>query len=108
LNPLLLSSIALEVALGAAGVVWTMVYAGERRAALLGVVIGLLALTRLDLLLIALVVFVARREFWVGIWRTVFAALLVTVPWFGFSWLRSEERRVGKGWRCRCAAACAG
>jgi hypothetical protein len=86
-NPLLLSSVGLEVALGATGVVWTLVYAGERKAGRLGVVIGLLALVRIDLLLIAAVLFAARREFWTGIWRTVFAALAVTLPWFGFSWI---------------------
>jgi hypothetical protein len=86
-NPLLLSSVGLEVALGATGVVWTLVYAGERRPARLGLVIGLLALVRIDLLLIAAVLFLARREFWAGIWQTVFAALAVTLPWFGFSWL---------------------
>ncbi len=86
-NPLLLSSIGLEVALGATGVVWTLVYAGERRPERLGVVVGLLALVRLDLLLIAAVLFLARREFWIGIWRTAFAALAVTLPWFGFSWV---------------------
>ncbi|SFW50938.1 hypothetical protein [Amycolatopsis australiensis] len=86
-NPLLLSSVGLEVTLGATGVVWTLVYAGERRPARLGVVIGLLALVRIDLLLIAAVLFAARREFWTGVWRTAFAALAVTLPWFGFSWL---------------------
>jgi hypothetical protein len=86
-NPLLLSSVGLEVALGATGVVWTLVYAGERRPSRLGVVIGLLALVRIDLLLIAAVLFAARREFWTGIWRTAFAALAVMLPWFGFSWL---------------------
>jgi hypothetical protein len=86
-NPLLLSSVGLEVALGATGVVWTLVYAQERHAGRLGVVIGLLALVRIDLLLIAAVLFTARREFWTGIWRTAFAALAVTLPWFGFSWV---------------------
>ncbi|MGW4521549.1 hypothetical protein [Amycolatopsis sp. NPDC004378] len=86
-NPLLLSSVGLEVALGATGVVWTLVYAGERRAGRLGVVIGLLALVRIDLLLIAAVLFAARREFWTGIWRTAFATLAVTLPWFAFSWV---------------------
>ncbi|OXM71139.1 hypothetical protein [Amycolatopsis vastitatis] len=86
-NPLLLSSVGLEVALGATGVVWTLVYAGERSPGRLGVMIGLLALVRLDLLLIAAVVFAARREFWDGIWRTAFAALAVTLPWFAFSWV---------------------
>ncbi|MGW5715479.1 hypothetical protein ACWEVP_04880 [Amycolatopsis sp. NPDC003865] len=87
LNPLLLSSVGLEVALGATGVVWTLVYAGERKAGRLGVVIGLLALVRIDLLLIAAVVFAARREFWAGIWRTAFATFAVTLPWFAFSWV---------------------
>jgi len=31
------------------------------------------------------VIFFARREFWTGIWRTFFAALAVTQPWFVFS-----------------------
>lgn len=86
-NPLLLSSIGLEVTLGATGVVWTLVFAGERKAGRLGVVLGLLALVRIDLLLIGVVLFAARREFWTGIWRTAFAALAVTLPWFGFSWI---------------------
>ncbi len=87
LNPLLLSSIGLEVALGAAGVVWTAVYAAERRPTALGVIIGLLALVRIDLLLIAVVIFLARREFWTGIWRTALTAFAVMFPWFCFSWL---------------------
>ncbi|UJW34443.1 hypothetical protein L3Q67_12105 [Saccharothrix sp. AJ9571] len=86
INPLLISSIGLEIALGAAGVVWALVYATERRPVALGVVIGALALIRLDLLVMALVVFVARRSFWTGIWRTFFAALAVAGPWFTISW----------------------
>ncbi|WUL65493.1 hypothetical protein OG943_37905 [Amycolatopsis sp. NBC_00345] len=85
-NPLLISSVGLEVALGAAGSVWVMVYAIERRPAALGLAAGLLTLVRIDLLLVALVVFAARRTFWDGIWRTAFAALAVTLPWFAFSW----------------------
>ncbi|MFI5612456.1 hypothetical protein [Amycolatopsis sp. NPDC051903] len=42
---------------------------------------------RVDLLVVALVVFAARREFWTGVWRTAFAALAVTGPWFAFSWV---------------------
>jgi len=30
---------------------------------------------------IAAVLFAARREFWIGIWQTVFAVLAVTLPW---------------------------
>ncbi|MDT8910261.1 hypothetical protein [Amycolatopsis sp. PS_44_ISF1] len=85
-NPLLISSIGLEAALGAAGSVWVLVYAGERRPAAFGFAAGLLTLVRIDLVLVALVVFAARRAFWAGIWRTAFAALSVTLPWFAFSW----------------------
>ncbi|WP_410577005.1 hypothetical protein [Amycolatopsis sp. lyj-108] len=86
-NPLLLSSVGLEVALGATAVVWLMVFLHERHPAAAGAVVGLIALIRIDLLLIAFVLFLARREFWVGIWRMTFAALAVMLPWFLFSWL---------------------
>lgn len=85
-NPLLLSSVGLEVALGAAGVGWLLVYATERRPALLGVAVGLLALVRLDLLVIAIVVVVARRRFWARLWLTAAVAAAVCLPWFVFSW----------------------
>ena len=85
-NPLLLSSIGMEVTLGAAGVVWIAVFAAERRPVPLGAVIGLLALVRIDLLLIAAVIFLARREFWTGIWQTALTAFAVMFPWFCFSW----------------------
>ncbi|MEC3975670.1 hypothetical protein [Amycolatopsis sp. H20-H5] len=85
-NPLLLSSVGLEVALGAAGVLWVLVYSVERRPVALGVAVGLFALIRLDLVLIALVVFLARQGFWEGIWRTAFSALAAMLPWFAFSW----------------------
>ncbi|GAA4542763.1 hypothetical protein [Amycolatopsis samaneae] len=85
-NPLLLSSVGLEVALGAAGASWLVVFAVERRPVALGFVAGLLVLVRIDLLLVALVVFLARRRFWAGVWRTALTLLAVTVPWFAFSW----------------------
>ncbi|MFE0022904.1 hypothetical protein [Amycolatopsis sp. NPDC059021] len=86
-NPLLLSSIGLEVPLGAAGVVWLTAFAIERRPVAFGLTAGLLVLVRIDLLLVALVVFLARRRFWAGVWRTMLTLLAVTVPWFAFSWL---------------------
>jgi hypothetical protein len=86
-NPLLLSSVGLEVELGAAGVAWLLVFATERRPVALGLVVGLLALTRLDLLIVAVVIFVARSRFWTGAWKSVLAAGAVALPWFAFSWL---------------------
>ncbi|WP_414640438.1 hypothetical protein [Amycolatopsis sp.] len=85
-NPLLVSSIGLELALGSAVLLWLFVFSVERRPVEFGLALGLLALVRLDLLVVAAVIFFARRDFWLGIWRTTFAALAVTVPWFLFSW----------------------
>ncbi|WP_284750349.1 hypothetical protein [Amycolatopsis sp. RTGN1] len=86
-NPLLLSSIGLEVELGAAGIAWLLVFAGERRPVALGVLTGLLALVRLDLVVVALVLFALRRRFWEKAWQSVLAAAAVALPWFAFSWV---------------------
>ena len=86
-NPLLVSSIGLELTLGAAGVLWLLVFSTERRPVAFGAMVGLLTLIRLDLLVIVVVIFFARRQFWVGIWRSFFAALAVILPWYLFSWL---------------------
>ncbi len=86
-NPLLLSSIGLEVELGATGIAWLLVFAGERRPVALGVLTGLLALVRLDLVVVALVLFALRRRFWEKAWQSVLAAAAVALPWFAFSWV---------------------
>jgi hypothetical protein len=86
-NPILLSSVGLEIQLGAAGVAWLLVAAAERRTVLLGVLTGLLVLVRVDLLLIALAIFVLRSRFWEGMGKSVLAALAVTLPWYLFSWV---------------------
>ncbi len=86
-NPLLLSSIGMEVGLGAAGLVWLLVLSVERRPFAFGVVAGTLTLVRLDLLIFVTLIFVARRQFWVGGRRSVRGAVLVAAPWFVFSWV---------------------
>lgn len=85
-NPLLVSAVGLEVVPAAAGAVWVLVFAVERRPAALGFAAGALVLVRVDLVLVALVVFVVRPRFWEGIWQTTFAAFVAAVPWFAFSW----------------------
>ncbi|GAB3504018.1 hypothetical protein FB471_3957 [Amycolatopsis cihanbeyliensis] len=85
-NPLLLSSVGLEIALGAAALSWLVVCATERRPAALGAVAGLLALIRLDLLVFVVVIVLARRRFWVGALRSLAAFAAVALPWFLFSW----------------------
>ncbi|MGW7532117.1 hypothetical protein [Amycolatopsis sp. NPDC054798] len=86
-NPLLVSSIGMEVALGAAGLGWLLVFSAERRPFAFGLVAGALSLVRVDLLLFAGVIFLARRRFWVDGLRSVQGAALVAVPWFAFSWV---------------------
>jgi hypothetical protein len=113
LNPLLISSVGLEVALGATALAWLMVFATECRPLALGAVAGLIALIRLDLLVLAVVVVLApgatgtagpsgtalsavrpRRRAtrkirfpWPGVWRVAAAFTGVALPWFLFSWL---------------------
>jgi hypothetical protein len=81
-NPLLLSSIGLEVALGAAVLGWVTVFAVERRPLVFGLAAGTLALVRLDLLIFAVVLGFSLRS-----GRAVLGAALVALPWFAFSWV---------------------
>jgi len=60
-NPLLHSSIGLEVALGAAVLGWLTVFAVEKNPFAFGLTAGLLALVRLDLIVFAVVLFVFLR-----------------------------------------------
>ncbi|WP_116049013.1 hypothetical protein [Amycolatopsis palatopharyngis] len=87
LNPLLISSVGLEIGLGAAALAWLLVFAAERRPLALGAVAGLVALIRLDLLVLVAVVVLARRGAFAGALRTVAGFLGVALPWFLFSWL---------------------
>jgi hypothetical protein len=86
-NPLLVSSIGMEVGLGAAGLAWLLVLSRERRPFAFGLVAGAVALVRVDLLIFVAVIFVARRQFWAGARHSVRGALLVAAPWFAFSWV---------------------
>ncbi|MGW5724266.1 hypothetical protein ACWEVP_49455 [Amycolatopsis sp. NPDC003865] len=81
-NPLLLSSIGLEVALGSAVLGWVTVFAIERRPLAFGIAAGALALVRLDLLIFAFVLGFSVRS-----GRAVLGAALVALPWFVFSWV---------------------
>ncbi|MEU0531690.1 hypothetical protein [Amycolatopsis tolypomycina] len=81
-NPLLLSSIGLEVALGAAVLGWLAVFAVARRPLAFGHAAGVLALVRLDLLVFAFVLGFSVRS-----GRAVLGAALVALPWFACSWV---------------------
>ncbi|MGW4486357.1 hypothetical protein ACWEOE_21230 [Amycolatopsis sp. NPDC004368] len=85
-NPLLISSIGLEVGFGLAAVVCLLVFSAERRPVLVGVATGVLVLIRVDLVLIAVVVVLLRARFWAGLGKSVLTAIAVALPWFVFSW----------------------
>lgn len=85
-NPLLLSALGMEVSLGTAIVSWLFLFALRGQLAPFGLMAGMLALVRLDLALLAVVLFLVRPRFWVGAWRAVLAALAVALPWYLFSW----------------------
>ncbi len=86
-NPLLISSIGLEIALGGGLIGLLLAASVLRRPVWFGVLGGLLVLTRPDLLIIVLVVFVLRPGWSHGWWRSLLAMLAVTVPWYLWSWL---------------------
>lgn len=86
-NPLLISSIGLEVALGAGLIALLLAAAVAERPVLFGVLAGLLVLTRPDLLIVAVVVFAVRPGWWRGWWRSLLAALAVMLPWYVWSWV---------------------
>jgi len=86
-NPLLVSSLGLEVELGATAVVWLLVFSVERRPFAFGLVAGAATLVRVDLLLFVAVIFLARQRFWVEARRSLLGAVLVAGPWFAFSWV---------------------
>jgi hypothetical protein len=86
-NPLLISSIGLEVALGGGLIALLLAAAGERRPVWFGVLAGLLVLNRPDLIIVVLAVFLFRPGWWHGWWRSLLAAVAVAGPWYLWSWL---------------------
>lgn len=86
-NPLLNSAVGLEIALSGGLLALLLMAAVEGRAVWFGVFAGLVVLTRIDLAIIALAVFIgtpALRRNWA---RAVPSALAIALPWWVFSWL---------------------
>jgi hypothetical protein len=84
LNPLLLSTVGLEPYLTAALFAGLLRYGTARRGGAFGVVAGLTVLARPDCAVVVIVIALVLRPGWV---RAIGAALLVTLPWYVFSWL---------------------
>nr|WP_179724553.1 hypothetical protein [Saccharopolyspora hordei] len=85
-NPLVLSTVGLEMTLAAALLGVLLLAAVRVRPVLFGVAAGLLALTRLDLVVFALLVLLGRPGLWRGWWRWLLTASAVALPWFTWSW----------------------
>ncbi|WP_037345135.1 hypothetical protein [Sciscionella sediminilitoris] len=85
-NPLMLSSLGMEVSLGAAVLAWALVFVLRHKPLALGATLGLLSLIRLDLLVLGAVLVLVRPRFWRGLGRTVLATIVVALPWYLLSW----------------------
>lgn len=86
LNPVVLSSIGMEILPCAALTAWLLVASTERRSFAFGLLAALLAVLRADYVVIAAVVFVFRNEFWVGAWKSICTAVAVAACWYVPSW----------------------
>jgi hypothetical protein len=91
-NPLLISAIGLETAMGAGLIALLLAAAMTGKPWRFGVLAGLLVLTRPDLIIVVLVVFLFvrpgwRQGWWRASWRGVVGALAVVLPWHLWSWL---------------------
>src|SRR6476646_2886347 len=84
-NPLLDSAVGLEVALSAAVMALLLMAAVEARPGLFGLFAGLLAYTRVDLVIFALVLFLGYRVWLRAWWKILLAAGAVGLPWFAWS-----------------------
>jgi hypothetical protein len=91
LDPLLLSSIGLEVVLIATLIVLMVATAVEGRATAFGVLAGLALVSRLDLILFVVPIAAATpvlRRSWL---RVASVGLLTCGPWFVFSWVALDS-----------------
>lgn len=86
LNPLVLSSVGMEVMPCAALTAWLLVAAAERRVWAFGLLAGLLAVLRADYVIIAVVVFLLRPQLWAGAWKTTCSAVAAAACWYVPSW----------------------
>ncbi|MGI8309380.1 hypothetical protein [Saccharopolyspora hattusasensis] len=84
-NPLVLSTVGLEMTLASALLGLLLLAGVRRRPVLFGLAAGLLALTRLDLGVFVLVVLIGLPSLWRGWWRWLLTAAAVALPWFTFS-----------------------
>lgn len=86
-NPVVSSSLGLEVMLGTAILAWVAVFAMERAPVALGVMAGLAVVARVDLVVVASALVLIRRRPFERIWLSALAAAATALPWFFVSWM---------------------
>jgi hypothetical protein len=87
LDPLLMSSIGLEVALGGGLIALLLASAVEDQPVRFGILAGLVVLTRPDLVIMVAAIFLLVRHPWrKRWWWAPVAAIGVTAPWYVWSW----------------------
>lgn len=86
-NPLLNSAVGLEIALSGGLLALLLMAAVEARPALFGVFASLVVLTRVDLVVFVLVLFLGFRRLRKAWWRILLTAAGVALPWYAWSWV---------------------
>lgn len=86
-NPLLNSAVGLEIALSGAVLAILLMATVEARPVLFGAFAGLLVLTRVDLVIFAIVLFLGFSRLRHAWWKIVLASIAVALPWFTWSWV---------------------
>ncbi|MTD57797.1 hypothetical protein [Amycolatopsis pithecellobii] len=86
-NPLLNSAVGLEIALSGGLLALLLMAAVEARPVWFGILAGLVVLTRIDLAIVVLVLFLGFPRLRLAWWRIVVSALAVALPWWICSWI---------------------
>ncbi|RBY77809.1 hypothetical protein DQ238_14195 [Geodermatophilus sp. TF02-6] len=87
LSPLMLSIVGMEMTLALTLLVWAVVATVEGRPVSFGVLTAALVLTRMDLLVFPLALWLGSRELRRRTVPVVATAVVVALPWYVFSWL---------------------
>ncbi len=86
-NPVVSSSLGLEVVLGTAVLSWVAVFAVTHAPIALGIAAGAAVVTRVDLVLVVAALVLVRAHPLHRLWLTGLAAAFTALPWFLWSWI---------------------
>lgn len=86
-NPVVSSSLGLEVVLGAAILSWVAVFAVTHTPVALGIAAGAAVVTRIDLVVVVAALTLVRARPMDRLWLSGSAAAVTALPWFLGSWI---------------------